>query len=83
MNVENRDNKFLVITSDEGMVLTEWTEDKDIMEYSGTKKQFSPLTYDITELREITDAEHSALIKEQEVEIKKRYERESESDQGE
>lgn len=66
MNIENRDNKFLVITSDEGMVLTEWTEDKDIMEYSGTERQFSPLTYDITKLREITVAEHTELMERQE-----------------
>lgn len=66
MNVENRDNKFLVITSDEGMVLTEWTEDKDIMEYSGTERQFSPLDYDLTKLREITVAEHTELMERQE-----------------
>lgn len=66
MNIENRDNKFLVITSDEGMVLAEWTEDKDIMEYSGTERQFSPLDYDITKLREITVAEHTELMERQE-----------------
>lgn len=66
MNVENRDNKFLVITSDESMVLTEWTEDKDIMEYSGTERQFSPLNYDLTKLREITVAEHTELMERQE-----------------
>lgn len=66
MNIENRDNKFLVITSDEGMVLTEWTKGKDIMEYSGTERQFSPLNYDITKLREITVSEHTELMEKQE-----------------
>lgn len=66
MNIENRDNKFLVITSDEGMVLTEWKEGDDIMEYSGTERQFSPLDYDLTKLREITVAEHTELMERQE-----------------
>lgn len=73
MNIENRDNKFLVITSDEGMVLTEWTEDKDIMEYSGTERQFSPLNYNPSNLREITVTEHTELLKAQEAEEKKRF----------
>lgn len=65
MNVENRDNKFLVITSDECMVLTEWTEE-DIMEYSGTERQFSPINYDLSKLREITIEEHNSLMERQE-----------------
>ena len=73
MKVENHNNKYLIITSDEGMMLTEWAEGTDIMEYSATAKQFSPLNYDIEKLREITEAEHIELLKEQEAEAERRY----------
>lgn len=72
MKIENINDRYLSIESDEGMVLTEWKEGDDIMDYSGAKKMFSPLTYDTNKLREITDAEHTALLNEQEIEALKR-----------
>ena len=52
------------------MVLTEWKDSDNILNYSYAKKQYSPLTYDITKLREITQEESDKLAKEQEEKIK-------------
>jgi hypothetical protein len=70
MKVENYNNKYLIITSEEGMMLTEWAEGTDIMQYSATAKQFSPLNFDTSKLREITEAEHNALLEKQELEAR-------------
>ena len=60
---------YQIIKADDGMVLTEWDGD-DILNYSYATKQYSPLTYDITKLREITQEESDRLSKEQEEKIK-------------
>ena len=60
---------YQIIKADDGMVLTEWDGD-DILNYAYAKKQYSPLTYDITKLREITQEESDKLSKEQEEKIK-------------
>ena len=60
---------YQIIKADDGMVLTEWDGD-DILNYSYATKQYSPLTYDITKLREITQEESDKLSKEQEEKIK-------------
>ena len=60
---------YQIIKADDGMVLTEWDGD-DILNYSYATKQYSPLTYDITKLREITQEESDRLVKEQEEKIK-------------
>ena len=73
MKVDNHNDKYLIITSEEGMMLTEWAEGTDIILYSATAKQFSPLNYDTSKLREITIAEHTELLKEQEAEAQRRY----------
>ena len=52
------------------MVLTEWQNGDDILNYAYATKQYSPLTYDITKLREITQEESDRLVKEQEEKIK-------------
>ena len=61
---------YQIIKADDGMVLTEWQNGDDILNYSYAKKQYSPLTYDITKLREITQEESDKLSKEQEAKIK-------------
>ena len=60
---------YQIIKADDGMVLTEWDGD-DILNYAYATKQYSPLTYDITKLREITQEESDKLVKEQEEKIK-------------
>ena len=60
---------YQIIKADDGMVLTEWDGD-DILKYAYSTKQYSPLTYDITKLREITQEESDKLAKEQEEKIK-------------
>ena len=60
---------YQIIKADDGMVLTEWDGD-DILNYAYATKQYSPLTYDITKLREITQEESDRLVKEQEEKIK-------------
>lgn len=61
---------YQIIKADDGMVLTEWQDGDDILNYSYATKQYSPLTYDITKLREITQEESDRLVKEQEEKIK-------------
>lgn len=61
---------YQIIKADDGMVLTEWKDGDNILNYSYATKQYSPLTYDITKLREITQEESDRLVKEQEEKIK-------------
>ena len=61
---------YRIIKADDGMVLTEWKDGDDILNYAYASKQYSPLTYDITKLREITQEESDRLVKEQEEKIK-------------
>ena len=61
---------YQIIKADDGMVLTEWKDGDDILNYAYASKQYSPLTYDITKLREITQEESDKLVKEQEEKIK-------------
>ena len=61
---------YQIIKADDGMVLTEWKDGDNILNYSYSTKQYSPLTYDITKLREITQEESDRLVKEQEQKIK-------------
>lgn len=61
---------YQIIKADDGMVLTEWHNGDDILNYTYATKQYSPLTYDITKLREITQEESDKLSKEQEEKIK-------------
>ena len=61
---------YQIIKADDGMVLTEWRDGDNILNYAYATKQYSPLTYDITKLREITQEESDRLVKEQEEKIK-------------
>ena len=61
---------YQIIKADDGMVLTEWKDGDNILNYAYASKQYSPLTYDITKLREITQEESDRLSKEQEEKIK-------------
>ena len=61
---------YQIIKADDGMVLTEWKDGDNILNYSYASKQYSPLTYDITKLREITQEESDKLSKEREEKIK-------------
>ena len=69
MTIENKAS-YQIIKADDGMVLTEWQNGDDILNYAYSTKQYSPLTYDITKLREITQEESDRLAKEQEEKIK-------------
>ena len=69
MTIENKVT-YQIIKADDGMVLTEWHNGDNILNYAYAAKQYSPLTYDITKLREITQEESDKLAKEQEQKIK-------------
>ena len=69
MTIENKAT-YQIIKADDGMVLTEWKDGDNILNYSDATKQYSPLTYDTTKLREITQEESDKLAKEQEQKIK-------------
>ena len=61
---------YQIIQADDVMVLTEWKDGDNILNYAYASKQYSPLTYDITKLREITQEENDRLVKEREEKIK-------------
>ena len=69
MTIENKAT-YQIIKADDGMVLTEWKDGDNILNYSYASKQYSPLTYDITKLREITQEESDRVVKEKEEKIK-------------
>ena len=69
MTIETK-STYQIIKADDGMVLTEWKDGDNILNYSYAAKQYSPLNYDITKLREITQEESDRLVKEQEEKIK-------------
>ena len=69
MTIETK-STYQIIKADDGMVLTEWQNGDDILNYAYATKQYSPLNYDITKLREITQEESDRLVKEQEEKIK-------------
>ena len=69
MTIENK-STYQIIKADDGMVLTEWKDGDDILNYSYAATQYSPLTYDIAKLREITQEESDRLVNEQEEKIK-------------
>lgn len=69
MTIETKAS-YQIIKADDGMVLTEWQNGDDILNYAYATKQYSPLTYDITKLREITQEESDKLSKEQEEKIR-------------
>ena len=69
MTIETK-TTYQIIKADDGMVLTEWQNGDNILNYAYATKQYSPLTYDITKLREITQEESDRLVKEQEERIK-------------
>ena len=69
MTIETK-TTYQIIKADDGMVLTEWKDGDNILNYTYASKQYSPLTYDITKLREITQEERDKLSKEKEEKIK-------------
>ena len=69
MLIEETD-KFLKITAEEGFFLTEFNEEvDDILHFSSCKIMFSPLNYDVTNIREITAEENDLYLKLQEEKI--------------
>lgn len=63
MKIENKE-KFRVITADEGFVLTTYTEEDDIRNYSSFQSCYSPLNSDISHIREISNEEDARLTEE-------------------
>lgn len=58
-------NNFKKVIASDGMVLTDWKEGDDILNYSYSKIMYCPLDCTI-EHREITEDEHNRLLAEQE-----------------
>ena len=69
MKIEKTD-KYIKVIAEDGHYLTSYKDGDDILNYAYATKQYSPLTYDITKLREITQEESDKLAKEQEQKIK-------------
>lgn len=55
--------KFVHIHTEEGYIMTEWVEDKDIKEYSGSACYYMPIRDEYADYRIITVAEHEELMK--------------------
>ena len=58
-------NTYKKIVPSDGMVLTDWKEGDDILNYSFAMVMYCPLDC-TTEHREITEEEHNTLLAEQE-----------------
>ena len=61
--------KFVHIHTEEEWYMTEWTEDKDIKEYSGSVCYYMPIREDYADYRVITAAEHEELEKQREIAV--------------
>lgn len=69
MNIEQKE-KFIVITAEDGMYVTNWDKE-NIEDFWASKKMFCPLNIDTEKMYEITDDEYNALEKEKEEKINK------------
>lgn len=76
---KNDTYNFYKLTAEDGMVITDWKDGDDIMEYNSAKLIYCPLSIDITKYRELTDAQDEELKKQQE-EKRKELEEELEKD---
>lgn len=56
MRIEyNEKFNFNHIKAEEGMVITDYTEDKNIIDYSSSKEMYAPVNVDLNVYFEITD----------------------------
>lgn len=60
MNVESLE-KYIKITAEDGMVITEWKEEDNITGFTYCRQMFAPLNTDIKKLREITEDEKNRI----------------------
>lgn len=67
--------KFVHIHTEEGYVMTEWTEDRDIKEYSGSVCYYMPIRDEYVNYRIITAAEHEELEKQRDTAIEEENKR--------
>lgn len=61
MKVEKTD-KYIKITSDDGMYLTDYVEGEDIMKFNAFRTMFAPLNADIEGLKEIDEGTYNNII---------------------
>lgn len=60
MRVEfNEKFNFNHIIAEEGMVITDYTEEMDIKDYSSSKELYCPVSIDLNRYYEITDEENA------------------------
>lgn len=64
MKIDKKEN-LMIITADEGMILTEWREDEDILDFTYCTTMYTPVLYDTSYVREITEMEKDILETEQ------------------
>lgn len=64
MKIDKKEN-LMIITADEGMVLTEWRENEDILDFTYCTTMYAPVLYDTSYVREITESEKDILETEQ------------------
>lgn len=79
MRIEyNEKFNFNHITAEEGMVITDYTEDKNILDYSSSKEMYTPVNADLSVYFEITDEEDAEYKVLQDIAIREEIERKKE-----
>ena len=79
MRIEyNEKFNFNHITAEEGMVITDYTEDKNILDYSSSKEMYAPVNVDLNVYFEISDEMDAEYKAAQEKAIEEERERKKE-----
>ena len=66
----NEKFNFNHIVAEDGMVITDYVDGMDILEYTSSKEMYCPVSVDLTRYYEITDEEDARLRKLQEETVK-------------
>lgn len=78
MKIEyNEKFNFNHITAEEGMVITNYAEGQDILEYTSSKEMYSPTSVDLTAYYEISDEKDAEykVLQEKAIEEQRKEER--------
>lgn len=62
---------FMHLHTEDGWILTNWSADEDIKEYSGSECYYMPIRDEYKDFRIITVEEHNELEKQRDEEIEK------------
>lgn len=71
MKVEyNNTNNYIIVTPEDGYVLTNWYKDKDdILDYSSSVIMYTPMNYDTSYIYEVSIEDDEMYIEQQRIKI--------------